>query len=209
MKRMIAVIAILLIVLFGGCHMREDVKPSEMDPNDLPDERAFQDEFTREFLQSTEETRPGYYSFLSKTEKYKMDFPAKGIINKKFYNINKNSHEMFNVSFVDDNDIKIEYSLAYYEESDKKDIDTNLAFFKGRIGQDTNFEVIESKNHNIYNTNYNISKFYKHAAYIQNIINPGGIEIIFTIHCKDETNCKNNELIEQINDLIMSIEFVN
>ena len=81
MKRSIALILILFILLVG---CQKELKPSEMNHNDLPDERAFQDEFTRDFLQSIDETRPGYYPFLSRTGKYNMDFPASGVISKIF-----------------------------------------------------------------------------------------------------------------------------
>src|SRR5690606_29883869 len=111
-----------------------ELKPSEMHPNDLPDERAFQDEFTREFLQSVEETRPGHYPFLSKTGRYKMDFPAEGVINKHSYIINNTSHETFNLTYIDEDNINIEISVAYYIESYKNDMDINLAYFQGRVG---------------------------------------------------------------------------
>src|SRR5699024_3922117 len=91
-------ILIFLMILLGGCQIGKEVKPSELHPNDLPDERAFQDEFTREFLQSVEETRPGYYAFLSKTGKYEMDFPAGGIISKPAYEIRNRSFEYLDVN---------------------------------------------------------------------------------------------------------------
>ena len=47
----------------------QDIKLSEMNPEDLPDVRAFEDEFTRGILQSTEETRSGYYPFFIRDEK--------------------------------------------------------------------------------------------------------------------------------------------
>lgn len=48
-----------------GKENEKDIKPSEMKAEDLPDVRALQDEFTRSFIESTEEVEPGYYSFLS------------------------------------------------------------------------------------------------------------------------------------------------
>ena len=208
MKPGMALILIFLIVLLVGC--QKELKPSEMHPNDLPDERAFQDEFTREFLQSVEETRPGHYSFLSKTGRYKMDFPGEGVINKHSYIINNKSHETFNLTYIDEDNIKIELSLAYYIESYKEDMDINIAFFQGRLGVDEKFEITDTDNRTIYYTDYNISKYYKHAAYIQNDLSPGGIEMIVTIHCNDESlnNCNNNARNESIEELIMSTHFV-
>jgi hypothetical protein len=41
---------------------------------------VFKDDFTRSFIQSIEETSPGYYPFLSATGRYEMDFPEDTII---------------------------------------------------------------------------------------------------------------------------------
>ena len=99
MKPGARLILIFLMILLGGCQIGKEVKPSEMHPNDLPDERAFEDEFTRDFIQSVDETRPGYYPFLSKTGKYKMDFPAGGDIIKRAYSINNDSYEFINANY--------------------------------------------------------------------------------------------------------------
>src|SRR5690625_7276960 len=64
-----------------------------METGDLPEVRAFQDDFTRSFLHSTEETRPGYYPFLSGTEAFKLDFPAEGKLGEKSYNIREKNYE--------------------------------------------------------------------------------------------------------------------
>ncbi|GGK08427.1 hypothetical protein GCM10007063_33550 [Lentibacillus kapialis] len=47
MKYFISILLILSIVTLGGCGMGQDQskKPSEMNPEDLPDVRAFNDEF--------------------------------------------------------------------------------------------------------------------------------------------------------------------
>ena len=208
MKHLTVFILISIIILLVGC--QKELKPSEMNPNNLPDERAFHEEFTREFLQSVEETRPGYYPFLSKTGRYKMDFPAEGVINKHSYIINNTSHETFNLTYIDEDNINIEISVAYYIESYKNDMDINLAFFQGRLGVDEKFEITHTENKTIYYTDYHISKYYKHAAYIQNDLSPGGIELIVTIHCNDESlnNCNNNARNKSIEKLIMSTHFV-
>ena len=44
----------VLIILLGGCQVDKDetsTNPSEIDKEDLPEVRAFNDSFTREFLQ--------------------------------------------------------------------------------------------------------------------------------------------------------------
>ena len=213
MKRIIAVIAILLIVLFGGCQMKKDVKPSEMSPNDLPDERAFQDEFTREFLQSAEETRPGYYPFLSKTGKYAMDFPGGGVINKPSYSLRKNNFEFIDTWISRSNDNGASLSIMYYGSHDAKQIEDHLDWFKDRLGSNVEFEEHAYKNKNkiTYFSNF-IDKDFNHmVAFLQNTEKPGGIELIYTVDCLLDNQCKEDENLnkEIFLDWINSIEFIN
>ncbi|MDL4840514.1 hypothetical protein QQS35_08660, partial [Aquibacillus sp. LR5S19] len=57
---------VIILVILGGCQLKEA---------QLPETKAFQDEFTREFMDSTEEVKDGYYLFRSKTDGYTMLFP--------------------------------------------------------------------------------------------------------------------------------------
>src|SRR5699024_9022676 len=100
----IGILIMVLITLLGGCQADKDetiTNPSEIDKEDLPDVHAFEYEFTRKFLQSTEETEEGFYSFLSKTKKYKMDFPGGGVIDDRMYSVTKNVHEEVTISIED------------------------------------------------------------------------------------------------------------
>ncbi|WP_366249000.1 hypothetical protein [Terribacillus aidingensis] len=65
----------------------KSVDPSEMDVSELPDLPVFQDEFTRDFIESTEQTHEGYFPFVSGTGAYRMEFPGDMIIGEKSYNI--------------------------------------------------------------------------------------------------------------------------
>ena len=210
MKRIIAVIAILLIVLFGGCQMKKDVKPSEMSPNDLPDERAFQDEFTREFLQSAEETRPGYYPFLSKTGKYKMDFPAGGLIDNLGYTIKKSNFEFLDVGITYNDQTGANLTLTYYHENKINDIDNHLSWFQGRLGEPYDLEVYENETHNIYYSGFERSNFNYQVAYIQNKEGAGGIELIYFIKCPNN-DCHGLNLLnkQEFLDWMNTIEFIN
>ena len=204
MKRIIAVIAILLIVLFGGCQMKKDVKPSEMSPNDLPDERAFQDEFTREFLQSTEETRPGYYPFLSKTGKYKMDFPADGIVNKKVYG-SVRGYESYSVSILSG----AYYTLHFDNSRALENLPYFLDAFQGRVGHNVEFNILEDDNKVIYYTYFHDNDYEEHVAYLHRNNGDGGLEIVYTLDCLEEYNCHdpNAPEKEEILKWIKTIEF--
>ncbi|MCI4139323.1 lipoprotein YvcA, partial [Bacillus vallismortis] len=70
MKKII-LICISLLLALGGCIMNDNhknttndnkteaVKPKDMDPKDLTQVPAFQDEKTREYMVSTKEEEPG------------------------------------------------------------------------------------------------------------------------------------------------------
>src|SRR5699024_12315518 len=98
----------------------ETKKPSDMKEEDLPDVRAFNDEFTREFLQSTEETEEGFYPFLSKTGKYKMDFPAGGVIDDRSYLVKESDHEEIHISIEDETGFGMD--VIYFPNHTKKQI---------------------------------------------------------------------------------------
>jgi len=52
-KALYSFVSAFIILIIGGCGLMEkDV--ADMDPKDLPDVSAFQDDFTREFMASTE-----------------------------------------------------------------------------------------------------------------------------------------------------------
>ena len=77
-------VSVLIILIIGGCGLMEkDV--ADMDPKDLPDVRAFQDDFTREFMASTEPVEDGYYEFESKTGGYTMKYPENATMSNRYY----------------------------------------------------------------------------------------------------------------------------
>ena len=78
--------------------MGKSQKPSEMDPKDLPEGRAFEDEFTKGFIQSTEEVSPGDYPLLSKNERFEMAFPKEDLTASEQY-VSKDNFE--SISFND------------------------------------------------------------------------------------------------------------
>src|SRR5690625_1823654 len=92
-KHNLMIILLMSIILLVGCQLNKkadtereksskSVEPKYMETEDYPDVPAFQDKFTRGFLQSTEETRQGYYPFLSGTEGFELDFPTEGSLGK-------------------------------------------------------------------------------------------------------------------------------
>ncbi|NBJ71422.1 MULTISPECIES: hypothetical protein [Clostridia] len=161
-------------------------KPSEMNPEDLPDVRAFQDEFTRGFLQSTEETRPGYYPFLSGTGKYEMDFPANGVISERAYSLEKKRFEAIAISD------KINSSLIkvnYYSFIDSPS--TAMRTLEQRLNMELNFEKKEMESHDIYTAPFQYDEgTYGYVASLISKEKNGEIQIVYSAECnKNKTPC--------------------
>src|SRR5699024_10845192 len=96
MKYYSALFLTLTMIFLSGCQLsnespsaqpkdeQKELKPADMDDEDLPDMGAFQDEFTRGFLQSTEETRTGYYPFYQGQVLIRWIFPQREILLRSF-----------------------------------------------------------------------------------------------------------------------------
>src|SRR5699024_12565849 len=87
---------------------------SEMDPKDLPNVTAFQDDFTREFMTSTEEVDDGYYLFESKTGGYTMWYPEDAVMNKGYFERTKDTYERVSVGREANKDKR---NIPYYVEA--------------------------------------------------------------------------------------------
>jgi hypothetical protein len=141
-KTKFLILILLTAFVLGGCSMsngKGSASPSEMDPKDLPDVPAFQDEFTRDFLKSTEPVREGYYPLEGLSGKFTMDFPEDMYIGSKSYERSSDdSCESLNISHKDESrDLFTNIRFRYYgfmssEESIKDGMssktDTELEF---------------------------------------------------------------------------------
>ncbi|SDC91692.1 hypothetical protein SAMN05421663_10580 [Terribacillus halophilus] len=109
---------------------KKSTSPSEMEPKELPDVPALQDEFTRDFIQSEEPVKEGYYPFKSGTNNFTMDFPEDMIIIERGYSKGQNDgSEMMEISFLPEDievrDVLPTIMVHYYgfmssEESSKE-----------------------------------------------------------------------------------------
>lgn len=193
MIKRIPLMVLIALLLLGGCQVenKEEWLPKEMDPADLPEGRAFEDEFTRSFLQSTEEMFPGYYPFLSMNGKYSMGFPKEGLTSKPAYPSREHQESLSATIWEEDADIVGHIKVNYYgflnpgfEESKKETLET--------ITEDTlNFEEIQGDRQTLYIAYFqdeNDDDIYGYAGYIQNNKDAGGIYLIYTSRCK--RNCE-------------------
>jgi hypothetical protein len=206
------VFILLFFVLIGlsGCQTNtgsDAQKPADMNPEDLPDVRAFQDEFTREFLQSTEETRDGYYPFLSGTGRYEMDFPGGGVIGEKSYALKDDGIENLVIGTkMDDGGMQIRAS--YNITRNKERVDRHLDRFEKNVEEDLSFEEIVLDDRSLYLAEYfpDAEDDY-YVAYIQNQLDGGGVELRFTID--HSVSMEKSTILEEIKSLAESVQFVN
>ncbi len=160
----------------------------------LPDVEAFNDEYTRDFLQSEEEVMEGFYPFQSKTGKYEMAFPADGIIVEQAYRIKDSKSEEVSIGLHDERGFGMEiFFFSYYTPEDREGI---LRRFQSRLGYDGEFEEIEKAEKTIYFApmeDDDILRIY--GAYIENKQGPGGLEVTYEINCDDELEqlCDDNK----------------
>ena len=210
----IGILFMVLIILLGGCQVNKDetsTNPSEIDKDGLPEVRAFNDSFTREFLQSTEETREGYYPFVSGTEQFKMDFPAEGVIGQKAYFIKEERYEEFPIHIKTETGSKVR--INYYSDDRKELLKENLNAFKKRLGYDGDFEKLKGDKQSLNYAHYERNGFRTYVGYVLNERESGGIELTYKIDCRDEKEeiCKENRQSDKKRAVkwMESVQFIN
>ncbi|MBM7540488.1 hypothetical protein [Amphibacillus cookii] len=223
MKKMIAFIG-LFFLLLGGCQMNQDVRPKDIDPEDLPDVPAFQDEATREFLVSTEEVDPGFYLMESKLEGFQMLLPENGVYSKLTSAISNQDIETFSFESRNDSiDIHVIGQVKYHRnQAYLADSNDMLVVIRERTGYDGEFKKKESQDKNIYygeelkalEVNNNSSDIYSYHGYIESKEEDFlAIDYNFSIFCFSDDNeiCLKeiNAKQKQVEKIIDSITFIN
>ena len=187
--------------------------PAEMNEKELPDVRAFEDEFTRSFLQSTEEIKPGYYPFVSGTGAYKIDFPSGGTIDQKSYAQKEDGYEGLLIGVENENGIGSLIKVNYYSYKKNGEEESSIDALEKRVGEDLNFEKNETKHQTFYNAPFTYGdNEYGIASFIQNKQEGGAIYVIYTAECvlsKQECTDAQEKKKKDILDWIGSIEFLN
>ncbi|MCY8472124.1 lipoprotein YvcA [Bacillus halotolerans] len=235
MKKIIFICFSLLLALTGGCSMNDNeknsknnenkteaVKPKDMDPKDLPQVPAFQDEKTREYMVSTKEEEPGYYLLESKLKGFRMLFPADGEYVPDMSSTGDNEETIVFDSFNKKTHIQYDGQLDYHQDkSFANDKDTMLDIVSGRNGYKGKYEERELSDKIVYSaqkksvfddvdgkSNYS----YRFFGYVKSTKKDYlGIEYSFRFACyKDEEPCslKKEEARQKVQKIIDSITFL-
>ncbi|UTR16154.1 hypothetical protein MM221_06230 [Salipaludibacillus sp. LMS25] len=190
-----------MMLLMGGCDVN------------VQDTRAFQDEFTSEFMQSTTETEEGYYTFESGTGGYTMLFPVEGQIDDATYYNQKAVNEVFTFGVRNEKDnVAYGFKLTYEDRGTTEKIDTYLKILSNRVNYDGEYNIFKQNNKTYYYAKRVIkaSNAYFIFGYIKADNDNKGIEFISNISCLDndkrcEIEIESEE--EKIKKIMKSIEF--
>ena len=203
-------------LILGGCQMAkgngDETKPSEMKAEDLPDVRALQDEFTRSFIESTEEVEQGYYSFLSGTKRYRMLFPKEGAIHQG-YGVKEDQFEGFLMSTINDNGTDSQIKINYYAYATKESVDGGLEMLEGRVEQKLDFEKMTTETTDLYYAPIQFdSDIFGIAALVVSLNDDGVIQVVYDTQCKDDkSKCQaiKEEEVDKMIHWLQSIEFID
>ncbi|WP_454098310.1 hypothetical protein [Metabacillus sp. SLBN-84] len=204
---------ILLFLFAGGCEMSKEKNKGKANQESIPETEAFKDEFTREFIKSTEETEEGYYTFESKTKGYTILFPRSAVVSTGDYEAVKDQFE--SLSFGEKQiDEKISYfiKLSYEDNSSTRDIDTKLELLSNGVEYKGEYKKAVQGDYMIYSSDAGLKypEYYYYLAYIKSAASDQAIRFTYFSNCiVEEKSC---ELITEkgknrINKILNSIEF--
>ncbi|MED1777073.1 lipoprotein YvcA [Bacillus subtilis] len=234
MKKIVYICFSLLLALTGGCSMNDNdknttndnkteaVKPKDMDPKDLPQVPAFQDEKTREYMVSTKEEEPGYYLLESKLKGFRMLFPEDGEYVPDLSSKGENEETIVFDSFNKKTNIQYDGQLDYHQEkSFANDKDTMLDIVSGRNSYKGKYEERELSDKIVYSAQKKSSfddvdeknNFsYRFFGYVKSKKEEYlGIEYSFRFSCykgKEVCSLKKEEAEKKVRKIIDSITFL-
>ncbi|MFO6497141.1 MULTISPECIES: lipoprotein YvcA [Bacillus] len=160
MKKIMMMCFAIILAFTGGCSMsdsqkngnqEEAVKPKDMDPKDLPQVPAFQDEKTREYMASTKEIEPGYYLLESKLKGFTMLFPEDGEYDDNLSSLGKDEEIISFYSYNKKTNVALNASVEYYRnQSFINNPNEMLEQVKEENGYKGDFEKIEKSDKDVY-----------------------------------------------------------
>ncbi len=206
MKKII-IFGITLLLFIGGCSGMDKEKEAEkVKPEKLPNTNAFQDEFTRNFMASTEEMENGYYLFESGIEAFTLNFPKNANMDKVYYQSDGGKYEKFNFG-----ETSVEKNIDYVvvgtlrDEESTKWVDSYLNSLSKTNGYEGEFRKYTQKNNDIYYAEFidKVSEekngfYYVFLAYIMSSNSNKALSMSYSSKCYSSTqDCLLNLDIER------------
>ncbi|WP_273126892.1 hypothetical protein [Bacillus weihaiensis] len=168
---------------------------------ELPNTKAFQDEFTRNLLDSQEEVEEGYYLFESDTGGYSMLWPKDAIADgPPFYQRNGNGFEKI---LFDNRSEEGNYHYSYsttYETDGDLFLEASLVILSDSVRFSGEYEIIETEKTKIYygklqdklEAQNRSATSYHFFSYIVSKNSNKGMEFIYSVNCLDELHTQCN-----------------
>lgn len=217
LKRLIQSGLVVMTLLLGGCTTNVgDGEKTKESTYLRPETPAFKDDFTREFMNSTEEVQEGYYRFKSKTDGYTMLFPVNAKMSALEYGLDQDIFESFSFGEqVKGENLAFYYKMTYEDKPITKNIDINLKSLSRYAGYDGDYNTFEYKNKTYYYAT-DVSKdgettYYSYLSYIKSNKSDKALSYFVDSTCADNSgNCKMNpkELEEKFLIMMKSVDFL-
>ena len=181
-----------------------------------PETPAFKDDFTREFMDSTEEVQEGYYRFKSKTEGYTMLFPKNAKVAAVGYEFNQDVFETYSFGEqVKDENLAYYYKMTFENEPITKHIDINLKSLSRYAGYDGDYNTFEHEGKTYYYATdvYKIEEgtSYNYFAYIKSNKSDKALNYFASSTCLSESqkcDAGSKEIEERFLMLMKSVDFL-
>jgi hypothetical protein len=191
-----AIILAFLILILGGCNVMNNSNSGspKNQTNELPDTLAFQDEFTRDFLASSEEVEDGYYLFESQTNGFTMLFPVNARMGRAFYQWGDYKEDIEIYEHNEDENEGYNLRINYYDEESTNWTDSYLSLLSNTNGFEGEFEELEVNDNSIHYAEFiekvndkNNGSFFVFISYIKSNNSNKALTFSYGVRCLDES----------------------
>jgi len=207
---------VMMVILLGGCVMGQEPVSEKDTGNKVPNTRAFQDKFTREFIESPKEVQDGYYRFKSRTGGYSMLFPIEAKVAKAGYEKNNEFFEALSFGEqVKEDNLSLYYDIVYEDNQITNNIDINLDSFSRDAGYKGEYEKFEHGGKTYYYAKdvFKIEEGenYKYFSYIKPANSDKAIRFFASSTCLNEgqpCNAGSEKIEERFLMIMKSVDFL-
>lgn len=206
------VLLLIITIPLGGCQLETEEK-YEGNSETLPKGKAFEDDFTLEFIASEKEVEDGYYEFKSKTGMYTMLFPRNAIMSKMVYQNPSDTTETLEY-YVEDDAIagEINNFRIWHTQREKIGLEAQLLSVAQHVGYEGDFEKKEDDERIIHMAKMfdelpNRS-FLSIFGSVYSKVSHQNVNYLFTVTYKSGDDELNEKKVEKhVQKLVESIEF--
>ncbi|WHY78025.1 hypothetical protein QNH20_02320 [Neobacillus sp. WH10] len=215
MKKIRMLSSVMMVILLGGCVMGQGPVSEKDTGNKIPNTRAFQDEFTREFIESPKEVQEGYYRFKSRTGGYSMLYPKNAVVSDAGYEKNKDFFETLSFGEqVKEENLSFYYKMTFEDRTKTNDIDINLTLLSEYAGYEGEYETFEHDGKTYYYAKDTSTEdkvtYYSFFSYIKPKNSDKALSFFVDSTCTKQSkkcNLKPEELEEKFLSMMKSVNF--